>query len=107
MSRILMTNMSFQIFNKQSTSCFFCSMMIKSLIRFENDFSHKSNFCEIFVNNFRRNFVDLLFVEKFILFFSKTFSSSCTCIEIVENAAMTERLKVNVFFFDDDFVNYL
>ena len=82
-------------------------MMIKSLIRSENDFNHKSNFCEVSVNNFRRDFVDLLFVEKFILPSSKTLSSSCTCIEIVEDVAMTERLEVDVFFFDDDLVDHL
>ena len=81
-------------------------MMIKFLIKFENDFNHKSNFCEVFVNNFRRDFVDFLFVEKFILSFSKTFSSSCICIEIVENAIMTDKLEIDVFFFDDDFVNH-
>ena len=82
-------------------------MMIKSFIRSENDFSHKSNFCEVFVNNLRRDFVDLLFVEKFILSSSKTLFSSCTCIEIVEDATMTKRLEIDVFFFDDDFVNHL
>ena len=82
-------------------------MMIKFFIKFENDFNHKSNFCEVFVNNLRRDFVDFFFVEKFILFFSKTLFSSCICIEIVESAIMTERLEVDVFFFDDDLVNHL